>query len=301
MTTVLQTHLGETAALLTALCWTLNAIVFEAAGKKVGSMAVSYLRIFVAFALLCLSAYFARGLFLPTDATVHSWIWLMLSGALGFVLGDMFLFEAFVLIGSRISLLIMSAAPPLTALVGFLLMGEQMSLLNLAGMFVTMLGIAIVIMSKNPQEKKIKFNRPVKGIIFASLGAFGQAMGLIFSKYGMGSYNVLAATQIRLVAAFIAYTIIISIRSQWPEIRAAFKHKLAIGNITLGAILGPFIGVSLSLLALKHTASGIVSSISSVSPVLIIPLSISIFKEKIFPKEILGAFVSIAGVILLFV
>lgn len=300
MKSILQSNLGETAALLTALCWTLNALAFESAGKKVGSMAVSYLRIFVAFALLCLASYFTRGLFIPTDASIHNWLWLMVSGVLGFVLGDMFLFEAFVQIGSRISLLIMSAAPPLTAIVGFLLMGERLSILNLAGMFITMIGISLVIMSKNPQEKKISFNRPIKGIIFASLGAIGQALGLIFSKFGMGTYNVLAATQIRLIAAFIAYTIIISLRSQWPEMRAAFKHKIALWNISLGAILGPFIGVSLSLVALKHTAAGIVSSISSISPVLIIPFSIILFKEKILPKEVLGAFVSIAGVVLLF-
>ncbi len=300
MTNIIQSHIGEIAALATALCWTLNAIAFEFAGKEVGSLSVSYIRLFVAFALLSICSFFARGLALPTDATGYTWLWLSISGLLGFVLGDLFLFEAFVEIGSRISLLIMSAAPPITALAGYLIMGERISLIGLAGMFITMLGICLVILSRNPEEKKVGFNRPVKGLVCASLGALGQASGLVFSKLGMGTYNAFSATQIRLVAAFVGYTIIITAGRKWPEIKASFAHKKAIGQIAIGAVLGPFIGVTLSLIALQYTASGIVSSISSISPVIIIPASIMIFKEKVLSKEILGAFISIAGVVLLF-
>ncbi len=297
----MQSRIGEIAALITAICWTLNAIAFESAGKKVGSLSVSYLRIFVGFFFLSITSFFTRGLAFPTDATGRTWFWLLVSGLLGFVLGDMFLFEAFVEIGSRISLLIMSAAPPLTALVSFIIMGERISILGLIGMLITMIGICIVILSRNPNEKKVEFNRPIKGIVFASLGALGQALGLIFSKFGMGSYSPLAATQIRLVSAFVAYVIIITMRKKWPEIKAAFDDKKAIWEISIGAIFGPFIGVTMSLIALQYTEAGIVSSISSVSPIIIIPASIMIFKEKVLPKEIIGALVSIVGVILLFI
>jgi len=296
----MQSHIGEIAALITALCWTLNAIAFESAGKKVGSMSVNYIRLFIAFFLLAICSFFSRGIVLPVDATAHTWFWLLISGLIGFVLGDLFLFQAYVEIGSRISLLITSAAPPITALAGFLIMGEKISLLGLVGMFITMGGICLVILSRNPVEKKLQFNRPIKGIVYACIGALGQAFGLIFSKLGMGSYNPFAATQIRLIAAFIGFTVIITMRKQWPEIKDAFNDKKAIGQITLGAIFGPFIGVTFSLLAVQHTATGIVSSITSIAPVIIIPASIIIFKEKVLPKEILGAFISIAGVILLF-
>ena len=237
---------------------------------------------------------------MPTDASGHVWFWLLISGLLGFVLGDIFLFEAYVLIGSRISLLIMSASPPLAALMGFLILGEKISVLGLAGIFLTMSGISLVILTKKPNEKKIHFNRPAKGILYASLGALGQALGLIFSKYGMGSYNAFSATQIRLIAAFIGFTILITVRKKWPQIITSLSNKSAMGQIVVGSVLGPFIGVSLSLLALQHTATGIVSSITSISPILIIPVSIWIFKEKVKPREILGACISILGVILLF-
>ena len=297
---LLQANLGEIAALATAICWTMNAMAFEAAGKKVGSLSVNYIRFFVAFPLLVITAFFTRGLAFPVDAAPSAWLYLSLSGLIGFVLGDIFLFQALVEIGSRITLLIKSMGPPLAALAGFLLLGEKISPVGVVGMLVTMFGISLVILSRNPEEKRMRFNRPFRGIFFAFLGAVGQAIGLIFSKLGMGSYNPLAATQIRIIAAFITFTILITVWKKWPEIWAAFKDKKAIGQIAIGALLGPFIGVTLSLLALQHAPAGIVSSLTSISPILIIPFSMAIFKEKVLPKEILGALISILGVILLF-
>ncbi len=226
----MNSHIGELAALTTAICWTFNAIAFESAGKKVGSLSVNYLRLFVAFSLLSICSFLTRGLALPIDATRHNWFWLLISGLIGYVLGDLFLFEAYVQIGSRISLLILSLAPPIAALAGFLLMGERISLLNLTGMFIVIIGIGLVILSRNPVEKKVGFNRPVKGLFYAALGALGQAFGLTCSKFGIGVYNAMAATQIRLIAAIIGFTVIITVRDRWPEIRAAVNHREAIGK-----------------------------------------------------------------------
>ena len=296
----MQSRIGEIAALITAICWALNGIAFESAGKKIGSLSLSYIRLYIAFILLCITAYFMRGIALPLDADLNNWIWLSISGVIGFVLGDIFLFQAYIEIGSRISLLIMSAAPPLTALISFFILGERISALGLLGIFITMIGIGLVILSKNQDGNKVEFNRPVKGLIYASIGALGQAMGLIFSKKGMGTYDPLAATQIRIIAAALVLTLLITKNKKWPEILESMKNKSAMPALVAGSIFGPFVGVAFSLLAVKYTATGIVSSISSISPILVIPASIYIFKEKVTPKEILGAVVSIAGVILLF-
>ena len=298
---MIQAHIGELAALTTAISWTLTAVAFESAGKKVGSLSVNYIRLFIAFVLLAIFTFFSRGIALPTDASASTWFWLLISGLIGFVIGDMFLFQAYVEIGSRISLLIMSTAPPITALAGFLLMGETITIMSLAGMFITMLGICLVVLSRSAGEKKVKLNRPVKGLIFAGIGALGQAFGLVFSKLGMGNYNPFAATQIRLIAAILGFTVIITFQKKWPELKEAFKNSRAIGQISIGAFFGPFVGVSFSLMAVQYTATGIVSTITSLSPILIIPASIMIFKEKVLPKEILGALISISGVILLFI
>lgn len=296
-----QAHLGEIAALATAICWTVTAVCFESASKKVGSLAVNFIRLIIAFVLLGCFTLITRGMFLPLDAEGSTWLWLLISGMTGFIIGDLFLFQAFVEIGSRISMLIMSSVPPITAIAGYLIMGERISLLAAVGMLVATSGIALVILSRNADDKKIKLSHSAKGVIYAFIGALGQAFGLIFSKFGMGTYNPFAATQIRVISAIIGFSIIIAVSKKWRALFIAIKDFNAMKSISIGSFFGPFLGVSFSLIAVQYTATGIVSTITSISPILIIPISIFMFKEKVLPKEILGAFISIIGVALLFI
>lgn len=296
-----QSHLGEIAALATALCWTITAVTFETAGKKVGSISVNLIRLIFALILISIYNLFSRGMILPIDATGSTWLWLTFSGIIGFVIGDLFLFQAFVEVGSRISMLIMSTVPPITAITGFIIMREKITTLGLAGMIITIVGIALVILTKNPNDKKIKLSHPIKGLVYAFIGALGQAFGLVFSKFGMGSYDPFAATQIRIIAAIIGFSIVISITRNWSKVFSAFKDMRAIKFISIGSIFGPFMGVSLSLLAVQNAPTGIVSTITSITPILLIPVSIFVFKEKIFPKEIFGAIITLFGITLLFI
>lgn len=296
-----QSHIGELAAFVTAICWTVIPIAFEAAGKKVGSLAVNYIRLIIAFILIGLFTLLTRGMFLPFDATITNWTWLTVSGLIGFVIGDLFLFEAYVEIGARISLLIMAAVPPITALAGFLILHERLTFLDFIGMLITVLGIALVILVKETKEKKVKLSHPIKGVIYAFIGALGQSFGTIYSKFGMGDYNAFAATQIRIIAAIIGFSIVVTFRMHWKNIIMALSNRRALGEIAIGSVFGPFIGVSFSLLAVQYTTTGVSSTITSISRILIIPISIFVFKEKVSSKEIIGALITIFGVALLFI
>ncbi|MDF2882357.1 MAG: hypothetical protein K0R54_2914 [Clostridiaceae bacterium] len=298
---MLESHLGVTAALSSALCWTITAVAFESAGKKVGSLCVNILRIFIAFILLSVFNFFTRGIALPTDASFSTWMWLLLSGLIGFVIGDLFLFQAYVEIGSRISQLVMSIVPPITAVTGYIIMGEKITLLGFAGMMITISGIAMVILTKGEDDNKITFSHSLRGIIFAFIGALGQAFGLVFSKFGMGSYNPFAATQIRIVAAMIGFTIVISATKNWGKVFMGIKDMKAMRNITIGSIFGPFVGVSMSLLAVQHAPTAIVSTITSITPILLIPVSIIIFKEKVISREVFGSIITLFGIAILFI
>ena len=297
---MLGANIGELAALGTALCWTIVGITFESAGKKVGSLSVNYIRLIFGFIFISLYAFLTRGLIFPVDANSSNWIWLSISGFIGFFLGDMFLFQAYVEIGSRISSLIMAASPPIAALLGYLLLKERLRPISILGMGITIIGIAIVILSKDTDEKKVKVNHSIKGLVYAVLGAVGQSIGLILSKVGMGDYNPLAATQIRIITGFISFTVLFIVLKKFGELKIALKDRNAMKTIAFGSFFGPFIGVTLSLLSLQYTSAGISSTITSITPITIIPFSIMIFKEKIKPKEILGAIVSVVGVGLLF-
>lgn len=298
---MIQAHFGEITALITAVFWTITATSFELAGRKVGSLSVNYIRLIIGFILISLYTTFTRGMFLPLDAAPKAWFYLSLSGLVGFVIGDMFLFQAYVEIGSRISMLIMALVPPITAFLGYITMGEVLTTLNLIGMIITISGIALVVLMRNPEGKNLKFSYSVKGISYAFIGALGQSSGLVLSKMGMENYNPFAATQIRIITGIIGFTVVFFCMKRWDKLKEALKNKNAMKYITIGSIFGPFLGVSFNLLAIQYTTTGIVSTITSIVPVLIIPSSILILKEKVSPKEIFGAVVTVLGVSLLFI
>ncbi|WP_326907958.1 DMT family transporter [Sedimentibacter sp. MB31-C6] len=298
---MIQSHLGEIYALITAVFWTITAVCFELAGKKIGSLSVNYIRLVIAFVFISLFTTFSRGMFLPVDATIDTWIWLSISGLIGFVVGDLFLFQAYLEIGSRISMLIMALVPPVTALLGFITMKEMISLSGFLGMLVTIIGIFVVVLVKNPENNNFKFSKSIKGLTYAFIGALGQSFGLIFSKIGMGDYDPFAATQIRILSGIIGFTIVFFFWKKWDKLKEAIKTKDVIKYLLIGSLFGPFLGVSFNLLAIQNTTTGISSTITSIVPVLIIPLSIFILKEKVSPKEMIGAIISVIGVSILFI
>jgi drug/metabolite transporter (DMT)-like permease len=302
---MISTHLGEFAALLTAFFWTITALAFTGAGKRIGSLSVNLWRLIIGIIFLCSFSYIRFNSFFPHDIELKGWLWLALSGFIGVFLGDLFLFKAFTIIGPRISLLLMSLAPALAAFISWIALNEQLELLDFVGMGITTAGIAIVILTKpqntNGEKNSFKLRHNVKGIIFAFLGAMGQATGLVISKIGLQSTsNPFFATQIRLFAGILGFILLITWLKRWNNVISSLKDFKAVGMLTLGAFFGPFLGISFSLLAIQYANPGIVQTITSITPVLIIPFSIWFFKEKITFREVIGAVIAVGGIVLFF-
>jgi len=296
----MSTLAGQLFALGTACCWTITVLSFESAGKRVGSLAVNLIRLCIGFLFLGCYSLATRGMFLPLDASSYAWFWLAVSGVAGFVAGDGFLFRAFVLIGARLSMLVFAAVPAITALLGWLIMGEILSRSNLLGMLLTMIGIGLVVLERGRKPEKAVRSRPLLGFLFAFFGACGQAVGLVLSKHGMGSYDAFAATQIRAIAGVVGFSVLFIPLKAWPRVWHAVQERPAMQRITVGAFFGPFLGVSFSLLAVQHTATGIAATIMSTVPVLVIAPAVILFKEKVTAKEIVGAVFAVVGVSLMF-
>jgi drug/metabolite transporter (DMT)-like permease len=302
----MQNYFGEIAGLLTAVFWTVTSMAFESAGKKVGSLAVNLIRLVIAFFFIGIFSWISRGFFFPTDATAYQWQWLALSGLVGFVIGDLMLFQALVVVGARVSMLVMSLAPPFAALVGWLVLGEVLTPMNWLGMTVTIAGIVLVILKREKSElngsikNRLKSSYSLPGLIMALGGAIGQATGLVLSKKGMGSYDAFSSSQIRVLTGIAGFSILFIFMKRWTRVWAALKNPPAMRRITLGAFFGPFLGVSFSLLAVQHTETGIAATLMSIVPVLIIIPSVLIFREKINLKEIIGAIITVAGVAMFF-
>ncbi|MBK7132561.1 MAG: DMT family transporter [Bacteroidales bacterium] len=294
-------HLGEFAALLTTLFWTITALAFESASHKIGSVAVNILRLVIGLVFLSVFTLIRRGFILPLDASAENWIWLSVSGLIGFVFGDLFLFKSYTMIGSRFSMLIMTLVPPITAFFSFIILGERLTLFHFFGMTLTFSGISIAIFSRSGKGEKLTLKLAPRGILYAFGGAVGQALGLVLSKFGMNDYDPFASTQIRIIAGIIGYTMLVTILARWRSVAIATKNKDGMLLTSLGAFFGPFLGVSFSLVAIKYTEAGIASTIMALVPVFIIIPAVLLYKQKVTLAEIIGAIVSVAGVALFFV
>jgi drug/metabolite transporter (DMT)-like permease len=293
-------HLGEFAALLTAIFWTVTSLTFESASKKIGSIPVNILRLVIGFLFLSLFTVFKRGTFLPAGASYYNWFWLILSGLVGFVFGDLFLFKSYTVIGSRFSMLIMNLAPPITALFSFIIIGERLTLFYYLGMALTFTGICLAIFSRKAKGEKISLKLAPRGILYALGGAIGQALGLVLSKLGLKDYDPFAATQIRILAGISGYVVLVTAFSRWKGVLQALKNRKGMINTSVGAFFGPFLGVSFSLIAVKYTAAGIASTIMALVPIFIIVPTVIIYRQRVTLMEMIGAVISVCGVALFF-
>jgi len=293
-------HYGEFAALLTAVFWTITALAFESASKRLGSVAVNLLRLIIGFIFLSIFVLIYRGMIFPVDAGPENWLWLLLSGLIGFVFGDLFLFKSYTIIGSRFAMLIMTLVPPITAFFGWLIMDEHLEIIHFLGMTLTFSGIALAIFSRPAKGEKISVKLAPLGILYALGGVVGQALGLVLSKKGVKDYDPFAATQIRILAGIAGFAVLVTVMGRWKNIRSALSNREGMKSLSLGSFFGPFLGVSFSLVAVKFTEAGIASTIMAMVPIFIIAPAVILYKEKVTLAEIIGAIVSVGGVALFF-
>lgn len=291
---------GETAALGTALCWAFTALAFEAAGRRVGSLAVNVIRLAMGFLLLLPVVWIRRGMLLPTDLSPEAWTWLGLSGVVGFAFGDLCLFRAFVVIGARLSVLLMALVPPITALLGWMVLGETLGPREWTGLVLTVGGVAWVVRERTPVSDRVDGMPPISGVLLGLGGAVGQAGGLVLSKLGMGDADPFAANQIRVLAGLVAFGAIFTAWRVWPRVVRALADRPAMRRTSVGAFFGPFLGVSLSLVAVQRTETGVAATIMALTPVLILPIARWGRKERVTPRAVLGAVVAVLGTAILF-
>lgn len=286
-------YIGEIAAVLTALCWSVNSILFSDAGRKIGSQSVNHLRLWGALLLLILIQIIAFNRLIP-DISSSGFLFLAVSGVIGFFIGDALLFEAYVLIGARMGMLMMTAVPVFSVILAWVFLSEKLGLWQLAAIGLTTLSIALVVAEK--RNGKLQNRNLSRGILFGVGGAMGQAIGLLFSKRGMleGAHPI-SANLIRVLAATVVMTVYFLIRKRFFSDFLKLKQAGIFPRIVGGAILGPVIGVILSLVAILYAPMGIASTLMAISPVLLIPLSRIIYKEHISLRTIIWTCVAIAG------
>jgi drug/metabolite transporter (DMT)-like permease len=298
--------IGEMAAILTSCLWTFNSILFASAGKRIGSFSVNAYRIIIAVGLLAVAHTILQGTLLPA-ITSKQWFWIGMSGIVGLGIGDFGLFSAFVIIGPRRSVLVMALSPIFASAAAYLMLAETMSPLAIVGIATTLAGITIVILEREEHSREELIPKRAKawGVFLASVGAIGQGVGLVFAKKGIYLdlnmiVNPLSAALGRMVIGALFVWICALVVGKMPELRKALRNREGIEYTAAGAFVGPFMGVTLSMVAVVYTQAGIAQTLMSLMPVFIIPVVWVLYRQKTSLRGILGAAVAVVGVAVLF-
>jgi len=297
----LESYLGEIAALGTAVCWTFTSVFFTLSGRRVGSVIVNQARLLLAILLLSVTHLLVQGAWMPDQANLYRWFWLGLSGIIGLALGDGFLFQAFVMIGARRSMLLMALVPIISTLIAWLFLGETLSAVQILAIGLAVGGVAWVVSEREANGLQVDRRAYWLGIVAGLTGAFGQALGLVVSKKGMvGGFSPLSATLMRMIVAAVVIWGFALLRGRAGQSLRALTDRRASLSILGGAIAGPFLGVWLSLIAVNLTQVGIAATLMALSPIFLLLPSHWIFNERISFQSVVGTVVAIGGVAILF-
>jgi len=304
-----MTYIGELISIGVAFSWTATALLSEFGSKRLGNLTLNVLRMGLALVFSLVLFMVVTGNPLPPGASAEAAGWMLLSGVVGYVIGDFCLFQCYIIIGSRYGQLFMTLAPLAAALMAWITLGQQMTGMSLLAMFITLAGIGISVLGRG-EHHKVGLKLPLNGVLFAIGAAMCQGIGLVLSKIGMDHYEATAnmpewlvpfsANFYRCVAGIIGFTLLLYFRKGLDPLREAMHDKKGLAVATATTVFGPFVGVGFSLMAVQYTAAGIASTLMAMTPIIILLPSYWLFHQKITWRAVAGAVISVVGVSLFF-
>ena len=306
-------YIGELISIGVAFSRTATALLSEFGSKRLGNLTLNVLRMGLALLFSLVLFGVVTGNPLPAGVPADACGWMLLSGLVGYVIGDYCLFQCYILIGSRFGQLFMTLAPLSAALMAWITLGQQMKPMSIVAMLVTLFGIGISVLGRG-NHHMVSLKLPLNGVLFAIGAAMCQGIGLVLSKIGMDHYDMAAmakagvsewlipfsANFYRCIAGIIGFTILLYFRDGIGHLREAMHDRKGLSVAIATTIFGPFVGVGFSLMAVQYTAAGIASTLMAMTPIIILLPSYWLFHEKITWKAVLGAFISVIGVSLFF-
>ena len=300
--------LGELISIGVAFSWTATALLSEYGSKRMGNLTLNVLRMSLTLIFSLILFWYSTGSPIPAGGSAEAYGWMLLSGLVGYVIGDFCLFQCYIIIGSRFGQLFMTLAPLSAALTAWITLGQHMAPKSILAMLITLLGISISVLGRG-ERHRLSLKLPLNGVLFAIGAALCQGVGLVLSKIGMNHYDTgtipdwlvpFSANFFRCIAGITGFTILMYFRQGFRPLRQAIHDTRGMTVATATTIFGPFVGVGFSLMAVQYTSAGIASTLMALTPIIIILPSYLLFREPITWKSILGALISVFGVSLFF-
>ncbi len=294
-----------------AFSWTATALLSEFGSKRMGNLVLNVLRMMLALLFALIMFWVVTGSPLPLSSSMEAYGWMLLSGLVGYVIGDYCLFQCYIIIGSRFGQLFMTLAPLAAAFTAWLSLGEQMTAMSILAMLITLSGIAISVLGRG-EHHRVSLKLPLNGVLFAIGAAICQGVGLVLSKIGMNYYEAsmdgqqaawllpFSANFFRCIAGLVGFTLLLYVKEGLRPLREALHDKVDMTAAATTTIFGPFVGVGFSLMAVQYTGAGIASTLMALTPIIIILPSYWLFRQPITLKGVIGALISVVGVSLFF-
>lgn len=298
MNTVILNFRGELAALGAALIWATASFIYIRLGKRIPPLVLNFAKSGIAIALILITLLL-RGDDSPVMPSASLTL-LLLSGAVGIGFGDTAFFESLNCLGARRSLLLEALAPPLAALLAFVWLGEQLSVVAWSGIGLTIAGVAGVVVERTPETMRGTM-RPLRGIGFGLIAALGQAGGAVMSRAALAETEVspLWSTLVRLTAGMLVLGIWIGLKRQSWQWFQPLRSVRMLAILTGASFVSTYLAIWLQQTALKYTATGIAQSLSATSPLFVLPIAIWM-GDRVSLRAILGVLLALGGVWLLF-
>ena len=305
-----MTYIGELISIGVAFSWTATALLSEFGSKRLGNLTLNVLRMGLALVFSLVLFFVVTGSFMPPGASAEAAGWRLLSGVVGYVIGDFCLFQCYIIIGSRYGQLFMTLAPLSAALMAWIMLGQQMNMMSIIAMLITLTGIGISVLGRG-EHHKLGLKLPLNGVLFAVSAAMCQGIGLVLSKIGMDHYETslagmpewlvpFSANFYRCVAGIIGFSLLMYWRTGMAPLRESIHDRKGLAVAIATTVFGPFVGVGFSLMAVQYTAAGIASTLMAMTPIIILLPSYWLFHQKITWRAVLGAVISVVGVSLFF-
>lgn len=307
---------GEIISLVVAVSWTVTALAAEQASRYASALTMNVVRMCLAIPIFMVLLLVTTGSLIPLYADSATWGWLSLAGLVGYVFGDICLFRAYQEMGSRYGQLFMTLAPLFSAIGGYFVFGEELKSITWIAILLILSGIGMSVLgrSQDSGSSHLKLKITPKAALLGTGAAIGQGVGLVISKIGMLSYEdalpadvtgesvmmPFAATLIRCLAAIVGFSLIMFLKRETSEVPIMMRNRKAMVAMTIATIFGPVLGVSLSLLAVLYTSTGIAATLMALVPIFILLPSAVFLHQRITAADIIGAIIAVAGVALIF-
>lgn len=285
---------GEWCALACALCWAIAVILLKKSGESLSPFALNYVKnllCLLALALTLLVTHGGRWPGMPGEQLALT----LFSGTLGIALADTLYFRALNSIGAARMGVAGTAFSPSVILLAAIFLGERLSPLQIAGVAITLSGIALVTYVKTTGKLDAQTLR--RGVLLGVTSVAVMAAGVVIAKPILETQDFLWVVFLRLLGGVAVMTALLSARRQWSALAQAYRGVRHWPQVIAGSLMGTYVSNLFWLAGYKYADASIAAVLNELSAIFIVLLAALVLKEKLQARQLLGCGLAVLGVI----